>query len=83
MSHVQQSEAHRNQFFANIYQFVVITAHTQMPRTQDLAIFVMTTDDRQTKPIALPLADARGVKMMYEIEKKQLLLYYNYYSYAH
>jgi hypothetical protein len=29
---------------------------TQMPRSRDLAIFVLTTDDRQThKPIALPL----------------------------
>ena len=36
----------------------------QMPRTQDLAIFVMmtATGDRQTKPIALPLAHAHGVK---------------------
>ena len=32
-----------------------------MPRTRDLAIFVMMTDDRQTKPSALPLAHARGV----------------------
>ena len=33
-----------------------------MPRTRDLAIFMTTTtDDRQTKPIALPLAQARGV----------------------
>ena len=30
-----------------------------MPRSPDLAIFVLTT--RQTKPIALPLAHARGV----------------------
>ena len=35
----------------------------QMPRSLDLAIFVVTTDDRrQTKPTALPLAHARGVK---------------------
>ena len=33
-----------------------------MPRCGDLAIFVMTTDRQQTKPIALPLAHARGVK---------------------
>ena len=37
----------------------------QMPRSSDLAIFVRTTgrqtDRRQTKPIALPLAHARGV----------------------
>ena len=33
-----------------------------MPRTRDLVIFVMTTDDRQTKPIALPLAHVRRVK---------------------
>ena len=37
---------------------------TQMPRSPDLAIFVLTTDNdrqRQTKPITLPLAHARGV----------------------
>ena len=28
VSHVQQFEAHRNQFFADIYQFVVVTART-------------------------------------------------------
>ena len=38
----------------------------QIPRSPDLAIFVLTTDDRQTdrrqtKPITLPLAHARGV----------------------
>ena len=27
-----------------------------MPRSSDLAIFVLTTDDRQIKSIALPLA---------------------------
>ena len=34
-----------------------------MPRSRDVAIFVpMTDDDRlQTKPIALPLAHARGI----------------------
>ena len=32
-----------------------------MPRCGDLAIFVTTTDNRQTKPTALPLAYARGV----------------------
>ena len=33
-----------------------------MPISPDLAIFVVTTtDDRQTKPIALPFAHARGV----------------------
>ena len=35
-----------------------------MPRSPDLAIFVLTTDDRrQTKPITLPLAHARGVNI--------------------
>ena len=33
-----------------------------MPKTLDLAIFVLT--DRQTKPIALPLAHACGVMTM-------------------
>ena len=36
-----------------------------MPTSPDLAIFVLTTDNdrqqRQTKPITLPLAHARGV----------------------
>ena len=35
-----------------------------MPRSPDLAVFVLTIDNdrRQTKPITLPLAHARGVK---------------------
>jgi hypothetical protein len=34
----------------------------QTPRSRDLAIFVLTTDDRQThKPIALPLLHAHAV----------------------
>ncbi|MCG8623394.1 MAG: hypothetical protein MJE68_15550, partial [Proteobacteria bacterium] len=35
----------------------------QTPRSPDLAIFVLTTDNdrRQKKPITLPLAHARGV----------------------
>ena len=37
-----------------------------MPRSPDLAIFVMTTDDRRTKPIALPpCACARGNNSLY------------------
>ena len=32
-----------------------------MRKTRDLAIFVMMTDRRQTKPIALPLAHVCGV----------------------
>ena len=34
-----------------------------MRRTRDLAIFMTMTTDRQTKPITLPLAHARGVKI--------------------
>ena len=35
---------------------------TQMPRSPELVIFVpMTDDNRQTKPITLPLAYVRGV----------------------
>ena len=37
---------------ANFDRFIA----AQMPRTQDLGIFMLTTEDRQTKPIALPLA---------------------------
>ena len=39
-----------------------------MPRCPDLVIFVLTDDDdddRQTQPIALPLAHARGVIIVY------------------
>ena len=36
----------------------------QMPRSPDLAIFVLTTDRRQTKLITLPLAHARGIIIM-------------------
>ena len=32
-----------------------------MPKCGDLMIFVTTTDNRQTKPIALPLAHVCGV----------------------
>ena len=40
----------------------------QIPRSRDVAIFVPTTDDRwQTKPIALPLAHARGVMRMHVV----------------
>ena len=58
VSHIQQFEAHRKQFFADIYQFVVVIAHIvyiQIPRTRDLAIFVTTGTGG-----ALPLAQ-RGV----------------------
>ena len=58
LSHVQQIEAHKIQFFAHFYRFVV-------PTTQDLAIFVTTTttDRRQTtdKLIALPHTHACGI----------------------
>ena len=42
-----------------------------MPRSQDVAIFVVTTTtdrqiDRQTKPIPLPLVHARGVMKLME-----------------
>ena len=39
VSHVQQFEAYRDQFFTDIYQFVVA-------RIQDLAIFVMMMTDK-------------------------------------
>ena len=43
----------------------------RMPRSQDLAILVprqmtLTDDDRQNKPIALPLAHARRVIILWE-----------------
>ena len=48
VSHVQQFKVHISKFFTNIYQFVVVTAHTDAYRIQDLVIFV-TTDDRQNR----------------------------------
>ena len=58
LSHVQQFEVHGNQFFANIYQFVVVTAHidVQNSRSGDFC----DDDRRQTKPIALPIVHVRG-----------------------
>ena len=62
VSHVQQFEAYRTQFFTNIYRFVVVNKlqHAQMPRTRDLAISVVTMT-----AIALPLAHACGVMSRY------------------
>ena len=38
-----------------------------MPRSPDLAIFVILNNDRrQTKPITLPLAHARGINIQCE-----------------
>ena len=42
VSHVQQFEAHRNQFFTDITDLLCLQ-HTQMPRTRDLAIYMLTT----------------------------------------
>ena len=46
-----------------------------MPRSPDLAIFMLTTDNdrqRQTKPIALPLAHARGVTTVSDVDNQWL-----------
>ena len=62
VSHVQQFEVHRNQFFTNIYQFVVVTAQMDL-KTSDLAIFVTTTtttDDRHTNRLLYPLRMRMG-----------------------
>ena len=52
-------EAYRSQFFADFDRFVVLTSLSDayISRSGDFC-----GDDRQTKPIALPLAHARGVK---------------------
>ena len=52
-------EAHLSHFFADFDDLLCLRV-AQMSRSLDLAIFVVTTDDR---PIALPLAHARGVNI--------------------
>ena len=58
---------HNEASFSTIPTDMLYLRVAQTPRSPDLAIFVPTTDDddddRQTKPIALPLAHARGVNM--------------------
>ena len=54
--------------FSTISTNMLYLRVAQTPRSPDLAIFVLTTDRqttdrRQTKPITLPLAHARGVTM--------------------
>ena len=50
--------------FLPILTYLLCLQFSQMPRCPDLAILVtMTTDNRQTKPIALPLERAREVIM--------------------
>ena len=74
VSHVQPFETHGNQFFTDIYRLVVVQ-HPRMPRTRDMAIFVVTTDrqtSRQTNRLLYPCACARGNYM--EIGKLILVL---------
>ena len=54
---------HTEANFSAIFTDTLYLQVTQMPRSPDLAIFVLTTDHRQlqTKPITLPLAHACGV----------------------
>ena len=60
---------HNEASFSTISTDKLYLRVAQMPRSPDLAIFVLTTqtddrqttDRRQTKPITLPLAHARGV----------------------
>ena len=59
ISYFQQFEAYRNQFFADIYRFVVLTALTDAQNLRSGNF--CDHDDRQTKPIALPLVRAGGV----------------------
>ena len=56
-----------SQFFADFDGFILLTSHSLIPRSRDVAIFVVTTttDRWQTdKPIVLPLAHACGVIMI-------------------
>ena len=58
---------HAEASFSAIFTDALHLRVAQMSRSPDLGIFVLTTDDRQTddrrqtKPITLPLAHARGV----------------------
>ena len=58
---------HNEASFSTISTDKLYLRFAQTPRSPDLAIFVLTTDRqtdrRQTKPITLPLAHARGVIM--------------------
>ena len=63
---------HNEASFSTISTDMLYLRVAQTPRSPDLAIFVLTTDDRQTdrrqtKPITLPLAHARGVIMIVQI----------------
>ena len=55
---------HTETSFSRISTDLLCLRVAQMPISPGLVIFVVTTttDDRQTKPIALPLAHAHGVK---------------------
>ena len=50
-----------NQFFTNFDWLVTFTQIAQMPRCQDLVIFVMITDRQQTNLITLPLVHVHRV----------------------
>ena len=61
---VPKDSKHTEATFLSISTDLLCLRVAQMPRCPDLAIFVVTTDDRQqTKPIAFFLVHARGVKI--------------------
>ena len=60
MGRDEQFKTYLHQFFADSTDWLCLQV-VQMPRCRDLAIFVVTMDDRQEKLIALPLVHACGV----------------------
>ena len=54
-------EAYSSQFFDNIDRYVVYLQVDQMPRSQDLAIFVLTTDNNRQNRLLYPLRMHAGV----------------------
>ena len=64
---------HTEASFSPISTNLLCLRVAQIPISPDLVIFVVTTDDRQTKPIALPLVHAHGVKINHDHIKLLLI----------
>ena len=60
---------YRGQFFS-VYYVKTLIQLTVTPKMLNLAIFVLT--DRQTKPIALPLAHVHGVSRAMPVREGQV-----------
>ena len=55
VNHVQQFEAHRNQFFADIYQFVVVTAQTDALNSTSIDFHDDDDNDDRQNQLLYPL----------------------------